>query len=131
MSLFPGGIPMGTSKYVAFFVFLLLSLSSAIQDTHDQTPSSPVRAIPRTYDSPALATLEVSLAEPNASPVPVSPDFYYAIPVRPIYKSYPQYRRGTGYYKVPSLKGVWYRSMFGHSGWVCRSRGLVQPPANA
>lgn len=26
-------------------------------------------------------------------------------------------RRGTGYYKVPSLKGVWYRSMFGHSGW--------------
>ncbi len=26
-------------------------------------------------------------------------------------------RRGTGFYKVPSLKGVWYRSMFGHSGW--------------
>lgn len=26
-------------------------------------------------------------------------------------------RRGTGYYKVPSLKGVWYRGMFGHSGW--------------
>jgi len=26
-------------------------------------------------------------------------------------------RRGTGYYKVQSLKGVWYRSMFGHSGW--------------
>lgn len=28
-----------------------------------------------------------------------------------------QTRRGTGYYKVPSLKGVWYRSMFGHGGW--------------
>jgi len=27
-----------------------------------------------------------------------------------------QTRRGTGYYKVPSLKGVWYRSMFGHEG---------------
>lgn len=26
-------------------------------------------------------------------------------------------RRGTGYYKVSSLKGVWYRSMFGHNGW--------------
>jgi hypothetical protein len=25
-------------------------------------------------------------------------------------------RRGTGYYKVPSLKGVWYRSMFPHDG---------------
>jgi hypothetical protein len=27
-------------------------------------------------------------------------------------------RRGTGYYKVPSLRGVWTRQMFGHSGYV-------------
>jgi hypothetical protein len=27
-------------------------------------------------------------------------------------------RRGTGYYKVPSLKGVWYRNAFEHSGSV-------------
>jgi hypothetical protein len=27
-----------------------------------------------------------------------------------------QTRRGTGYYKVPSLRGVWYREYFGHSG---------------
>lgn len=27
-------------------------------------------------------------------------------------------RRGTGYYKVPSLEGVWYRGMFEHSGSV-------------
>jgi hypothetical protein len=32
-------------------------------------------------------------------------------------------RRGTGYYKVPSLKGVWYR-MFGHSGW-CVPTGFI------
>jgi hypothetical protein len=25
-------------------------------------------------------------------------------------------RRGTGFYKVPSLRGVWYRNGFGHSG---------------
>jgi hypothetical protein len=25
-------------------------------------------------------------------------------------------RRGTGYYKVPSLKGLWYRGPFGHNG---------------
>ena len=25
-------------------------------------------------------------------------------------------RRGTGYYKVTSLKGLWYRSMFPHDG---------------
>jgi hypothetical protein len=27
-------------------------------------------------------------------------------------------RRGTGFYKVPSLRGVWYRSAFGHGGWA-------------
>ena len=27
-------------------------------------------------------------------------------------------RRGTGYYKVPSLKGVWYRGPFEHMGSV-------------
>jgi hypothetical protein len=25
-------------------------------------------------------------------------------------------RRGTGFYKVPSLRGVWYRNAFGHMG---------------
>jgi hypothetical protein len=29
-----------------------------------------------------------------------------------------QTRVGTGLYKVPSLKGVWYRNLFGHSGDV-------------
>ena len=24
--------------------------------------------------------------------------------------------KGTGYYKVPSLKGLWYRGPFGHNG---------------
>jgi hypothetical protein len=27
-----------------------------------------------------------------------------------------QTRRGTGFYKVPSLRGVWYRNGFGHNG---------------
>jgi hypothetical protein len=27
-------------------------------------------------------------------------------------------RRGTGYYKIPSLKGLWYRGPFGHNGNV-------------
>ena len=29
-----------------------------------------------------------------------------------------QTRRGTGFYKVPSLRGVWFRSAFGHGGWA-------------
>ncbi len=36
-------------------------------------------------------------------------------------------RRGTGYYKVPSLKGVWYRSMFGHSGWCATIEDWFDP----
>ena len=27
-------------------------------------------------------------------------------------------RKGTGYYKVPSLRGVWYRGLYGHCGFV-------------
>lgn len=27
-------------------------------------------------------------------------------------------RKGTGYYKVPSLKGLWYRGLYGHDGAV-------------
>ena len=27
-------------------------------------------------------------------------------------------RKGTGYYKVPSLRGLWYRGLFEHSGSV-------------
>jgi Di-haem oxidoreductase, putative peroxidase len=36
-------------------------------------------------------------------------------------------RRGTGYYKVPSLKGVWYRGMFGHSGWCATLEDWLDP----
>lgn len=36
-------------------------------------------------------------------------------------------RRGTGYYKVPSLEGVWYRSMFGHSGWCATLEDWFDP----
>ncbi len=36
-------------------------------------------------------------------------------------------RRGTGYYKVPSLKGVWYRGMFEHSGSVATLEDWFDP----
>ena len=31
-------------------------------------------------------------------------------------------RRGTGFYKVPSLRGVWYRGLFEHNGSIASSR---------
>ena len=36
-------------------------------------------------------------------------------------------RKGTGYYKVPSLKGVWYRGMLGHSGWAATLEDWFDP----
>jgi hypothetical protein len=36
-------------------------------------------------------------------------------------------RRGTGYYKVPSIRGVWYRNMFGHDGWCATLEDWFDP----
>jgi hypothetical protein len=36
-------------------------------------------------------------------------------------------RRGTGYYKVPSLKGVWYRGPLEHSGSVATLEDWFDP----
>jgi len=36
-------------------------------------------------------------------------------------------RRGTGYYKVPSLKGVWYRGPFQHNGAVATLEEWFDP----
>src|SRR5262245_15187789 len=47
--------------------------------------------IPRTWDEKALASLELPLVDSIFSPVHISPDYYYGIPVRPIYKNYPIY----------------------------------------
>ena len=51
-------------------------------------------AIPKTWDDEAIATLEVPLADPVGSPKHVSAEYYYRIPVRPIYKTYPIYAPG-------------------------------------
>ncbi len=36
-------------------------------------------------------------------------------------------RKGTGFYKVPSLKGVWYRSRYGHDGSVASLEEWFNP----
>ena len=57
--------------------------------------------IPRTWDERALQSQQIPLANRAMSPKPISADYYYRMPVRPIYKSYPVYYpdrepRGTG-----------------------------------
>ena len=36
-------------------------------------------------------------------------------------------RRGTGFYKVPSLQGVWYRGPFEHNGSVATLEDWFDP----
>ena len=36
-------------------------------------------------------------------------------------------RRGTGFYKVPSLRGVWYRGPFEHNGSVATLEDWFDP----
>ena len=36
-------------------------------------------------------------------------------------------RKGTGYYKVPSLKGVWYRGRYLHDGTVASLEEMFDP----
>jgi mono/diheme cytochrome c family protein len=50
--------------------------------------------IPKTWIDAEIASLEVPLADPAGSPKRVSAQYYYRIPVRPIYKSYPFYAPG-------------------------------------
>jgi hypothetical protein len=62
-------------------------------------------AIPRTWDPEALRDLELPLAGLGKPPSHITPEYYYAQKVRPIYASYPVYhpdREPAGYFE--SLK---------------------------
>ena len=73
----------------------LLGIGAFIVGTYAQQPQSEwTAAIPKTWDDAAVAELEVPLANSAYSPVHVGSDYYYRMPVRPIYKSYPIYARG-------------------------------------
>src|SRR5262245_42504285 len=67
----------------------IFALAAVAATAEDYTPK-----IPKTWDAAAIATHEVPLANPAGSPKHVSSDYYYRIPVRPIYKAYPVYAPG-------------------------------------
>ena len=51
--------------------------------------------IPKTWDDAEIARHEIPLADPIGSPKHVSSDYYYRMPVRPIFKGYPVYGPAT------------------------------------
>jgi hypothetical protein len=69
--------------------FLRFSQAQAQQGRSTFTPS-----VPHVWDDRAIAALELPLADPVGSPKHISSAYYYRIPVRPIYKSYPVYAPG-------------------------------------
>jgi hypothetical protein len=73
-------------------LLILVSITAAFQNSQSQKPGRDFQpTIPKTWDNAAMAKLEVPLADPAGSPNHVSADYYYKIPVRPIYKQYPVY----------------------------------------
>lgn len=72
--------------------FALVALTTLFKHSPSRTPGGPPAATPRVWDDGKLASLEVPLVNASASPVHISSDYYYRIPVRPIFRSYPVYR---------------------------------------
>jgi hypothetical protein len=86
--------PSSRSRIVPVVAAAAVSASLASIDAQ----RSPV---PRMWDEDAMAHLEVPLSHAAFSPTHVSADYYYQIPVRPIFRSYPVYvpdREPSGYF---------------------------------
>ncbi len=64
----------------------LVLLTAILQAAEPFTPK-----VPRAWDPADLGSMELPLADPKASPVHISTEYYYQIPVREVYKSYPIY----------------------------------------
>src|SRR5580704_11790045 len=79
------------------FAIVLLALPCWAQEFHPD--------IPKAWDDESVERLEVPLAQRDRSPRYMSATEYYALKVRPIYRSYPMYAPGrepAGY--IESLK---------------------------
>jgi hypothetical protein len=94
--------------------------------------------IPKTWDEQAMATLELPLANAAASPVPVSADYYYRIPVRPIYKTYPVYhpsKEPPGYFErlktlEPETISIDSSSMHADQDWIRAGEIVFDTPTD-
>jgi Cytochrome c len=78
----------------------LLSLPLLAARAASAPPPSFHPDIPKTWDDHEVARYELPLAQPDRSPRYLTSDQYYAMKVRPIYRSYPMYakdREPAGY----------------------------------
>jgi hypothetical protein len=73
-------------------LLVLLCAASAVIAQEPRQTFHPI--IPKTWVDDDMTSLEVPLANPVGSPKHITADYYYRIPVRPIYKQYPVYAPG-------------------------------------
>jgi hypothetical protein len=83
-------------KYFTLALVALLGVAAYMMSASQaqETKEVFIPAIPKTWDDQALSSLELPPADPAVSRVHISSDYYYQIPVRPIYKSYTVYAPG-------------------------------------
>ncbi|HTF87320.1 MAG TPA: hypothetical protein VK843_02845, partial [Planctomycetota bacterium] len=70
----------------------------------------------------AAPGFEPALDDPRTARLDVSPRRVHTDPGLAL-----RTRKGTGYYKVPSLRGLWYRGLYGHSGFVASLEDWFDP----
>ncbi len=101
----------------------------------ERAVESQQRVIPTTWNDSAVRTTQLPLANPAFSPEPVSADFYYRMPVRPVYASYAIYAPGrepSGY--LDSLRKLPPRVVFDSStlrtedDWIRAGRLVFEAP---
>src|SRR5262245_38769384 len=71
--------------------FVILVLRPGPSDLLPPSDAATSLNIPRTFDDAAMASVELPLAQPDASPRHLTSQYYYGIGIRPVYKSYPIY----------------------------------------
>ena len=85
---------VGGSKYYSQVKVLCLSLVFALVGflTSLSLGQKPTNVIPKTWDTEAINSFELPLADSRVTTKLIPSSYYYSIPVRPIYQSYPVYR---------------------------------------
>lgn len=85
---------VNTIKLLAIAFVALPSLVASITDGNAQGSRKWSPDIPKTWNDDVLHSSQIPLPNPAATPRFISSDYYYKIPVRPVYRSYPIYHPG-------------------------------------
>lgn len=82
-------------RYLILVSFIITGFFAFINNGKAQKSTSTFSpVIPQVWNDEEIATLEVPTADPVSAPKHITADYYYRIPVRPMYKSYTVYAPG-------------------------------------